>query len=721
MDSGHEKKHISLLWKVILSIFLGIFLGLFFGPSASILKPIGDGYILLMELAVLPYIASSLIHGVGSLHAKEAKKIILKCGLFFLVLWSIAFVFIYALAVLMPNPQLTVYHDRFQPHFFSEEFFRYIVPQNPFYDLTNNVVPAIAIFGLSIGISTVFIPQKKDLLAITEKVNHAMEKFLLLLAKLAPISIVSHLANAFGTVDFKNLLTLELYVLSYIAVVLFIVFITFPILLKNCLHISFKEIIRETKTTALVAFATGTPSVALPFIHTSIIKLTEGKHLSSEQTHSTIETVIPIGFTFAQIGNAMILFFLFFLSFYYRQPFLLSEKVLISIITIPLSIGSAPIPSNAMNFLIEKLHFPQEAIDLFNEATAITDHFQVLCSVLSIFVFSLLALFSYHGVLRWNKKKLFVELLGSFALLFGVVGLLRWSIPFQDRYQNLYGNLTIDKAISNPVSYKIVRDTKDWQKFKQSHSQIEKGNVLAKIMSKGQIRVGYDPDNMPFSYWNKHNQLVGFDIANAFALARDLDASLIFLPVSHKELSLQLSLGYFDIAMTSMIVDEKRLIDMTFAMTYDTQNNILIVPQNKASDYLDISKIAGNSDLKIGGLSLYRESAQRHFPNSQFIPIENNEPLIEGKVDVIFSSYQYGLVWCLNHPDFVVVDYGGNIGSKFFAYPIHRGDRSWWSFINDWQYLKYSSNFEQEQEQYWFEGITTKEKSTRKGWIDYLF
>lgn len=717
----HHKKHLSLALKVFLSILLGIVIGLVFGPGASFLKPIGDGYVMLMEAAVLPYIASSLIHGVGSLHKEEAKKILRRCSYFLLILWGIAFVFIYAVALLMPNPPVTIYNAEAQTRILSENFFTYLIPKNPFYDLTNNIVPAIAVFGLIVGISLIFIPQKKELLSLMERIDHAMEKLLLNLAKLAPLSIIAHLSYAFGTIEFKKLFILELYVLSYVAISLFIVFVTLPILLKHSLHVPYSRIFHEGKTIALVAFATGSPSVVLPFIHSAVVKLTADRELPKEESHATIQTVIPIGYTFAQIGNSMILFFLLFLSFFYRQPFLFLEKALISLITIPLSIGAAPIPSNAMNFLIENLKFPKEAIDLFNEATAITDHFQVLCSVVSILVFSLLALFSYFGILKWNKKKLFSELFFSFGILFAVIGIIRLSIPLKDRYKNLYNNLTVQESIRFPVPSILVEDMNHWIMFKQENRKITHLDPLASVMETGILRIGYDPNNIPFCYWNSKNELVGLDIANAYQLAKDLDCRIQFVPIDEKEISLQLDMGYFDLAMSSMIVDEKRLLEMTFTDSYDQQNNILIVPSNKVGDFVNLGDLKKKKNLIIGALSLYQDAVHRHFPSSKYIPVENNEPLIKGEVDAIFSSYQYARVWCLNHSGYSIVDYQGKIGQKFFAYPVKVGEDEWKSFLDSWLYLKESSSFEATQKRYWFEGISPGEESKRRGLLHYLF
>jgi ABC-type amino acid transport substrate-binding protein len=46
------------------------------------------------------------------------------------------------------------------------------------------------------------------------------------------------------------------------------------------------------------------------------------------------------------------------------------------------------------------------------------------------------------------------------------------------------------------------------------------------------LRVGYGYNVIPFSYFNTANELVGYDIAFAYALARDLSVDLVLVPIN---------------------------------------------------------------------------------------------------------------------------------------------------------------------------------------------
>jgi len=70
----------SLSTKVLIGLALGIASGIFFGEEAAFLKVIGDAFIQLLQMTVLPYVMVSLIVGLGGLSYHEAASLGRKCG-----------------------------------------------------------------------------------------------------------------------------------------------------------------------------------------------------------------------------------------------------------------------------------------------------------------------------------------------------------------------------------------------------------------------------------------------------------------------------------------------------------------------------------------------------------------------------------------------------------------------------------------------------------------
>ena len=94
---------LSLSGQVLLGLVLGIATGVFFGEAAASVQVVGDAFIRLLQMTVLPYIAVSLIRGVGGLDYATARELALKGGAVLLVTWAIALVFVVALPLSFPE------------------------------------------------------------------------------------------------------------------------------------------------------------------------------------------------------------------------------------------------------------------------------------------------------------------------------------------------------------------------------------------------------------------------------------------------------------------------------------------------------------------------------------------------------------------------------------------------------------------------------------------
>ena len=70
---------------------------------------------------------------------------------------------------------------------------------------------------------------------------------------------------------------------------------------------------------------------------------------------------------------------------------------------------------------------------------------------------------------------------------------------------------------------------------------------LQRVRARRTLRVGYQGDRLPFTFFNSSDQLVGFDIEMASQLARDLGVRLEFVPVTLETFEAQLASGEVDV------------------------------------------------------------------------------------------------------------------------------------------------------------------------------
>lgn len=703
----------SLGYQVLVAVLLGILSGLFFGPLTSALSPIGSAYTMLLQMAVLPYITFSLMHGLGSITPGLGKKIFKSGWPYLLILWAVMFALIYLLATLIPtslSPLIKSSDSNTLEVKFTNNFLTTLVPQNPFYDILNNIVPAVAIFGLISGIALMHVKKKEPLIDTLERINQMIEKILSWLGKIAPLGAFVYISIAFGTIHFEDLIKLEMFVFAFIFTSLFMTFWLLPTLIAALTPLSYKEALQALRSVCLLPFVTGLSTAAIPFLNSYLRKLSQ-KHETHVHFRETSQTVLPIAYSFGHIGNAMTLFLVLFLSYYYRHPFNGMEKMLISFLTIPLSIGSSTGNIGSILYLIKELGFPEGATEFYLEIKSFTYNFQVLMSIASVLTLILLTIYAYYGLIQVKWKHLTIRLASPLIAFTLVVLAFKAYIHPSDLYQNLYMKLTLAEALKNPIKAKILPGAPTDHLRTFSDPMVPE--VFTQILKSGVLRVGFYPNSIPYCYFNDKEELVGFDISYAYELARDLECDLEFVPFAFSELAHDINEGVFDIGMSSIIMSEERLLKMQFTFPYLEDDNVLVVPRAKKNQFLRLKDARADTTLKIGAGGAQIEIAKRNFPNAQIIDILSMSLLLNGEIDALLWSETSAVTWCLSHPDFVVIEYGNQIGKSFFGYPIRQHATDFGFFLNNWLTLKEQSGFKKEMEAYWIHGILPGKREPR--------
>ena len=156
---------LSLSTQVLIGLLAGILAGLFFGELVGSLKVVGDIFIKLLQMSILPYIMLSLICGLGRLTYDEAWALAKKCGMVLFVLWGVTIVMALVMPLSFPDWKTASY---FSSALVQEKqafnFLNLFIPSNPFYSLSNNLVPAVVVFSFAVGISLMGLKKKETLM-----------------------------------------------------------------------------------------------------------------------------------------------------------------------------------------------------------------------------------------------------------------------------------------------------------------------------------------------------------------------------------------------------------------------------------------------------------------------------------------------------------------------------------------------------------------------------
>jgi Na+/H+-dicarboxylate symporter len=690
--------HSKLGYQAFVAILLGIVAGLFFGPLCNVLRPIGDLFVFTLQIIVIPYIPSLLMHGLGSLSPELAKKLFKKGWFVLLLLWLSVLIVCYVMKILIPTPLASP----------SEDFSLEAVAALPggSTKVSNGIanlvffngVPIIALFSLIFGFAIMHLKEKDPLLSLLERINSSLERIIKWITIVAPIGIFAHVAYVMGTVNFDDLAKLQLYVVIIIVTALFLSIWALPMIVSCLTSIPYKELWREYKIVGFLPFATAIPTIALPYINNAMRRLADRKNLDLGTFKNTSQTIVPIGFGFAQIGNFLPLIFLFFLSFYYRHPLSGYEVIALPLLVTFFSFGIPQFSFIALPFLLSTLSLPESGFNLYAEISAITLNFQVLLSTVSMLSFTYLVALRYYGLLeiQWHRLMLHLSLMA--VALFSFVFIGKHFFHSQDNYHDLYYNLKMSKAIDSPPPVTVYKE-----RVPAPPSSLRIDYQLAKILNRGAIRVGYEPHSIPFCYLNNDGELVGYDIAFAYQLAKDLSVKLELVPVTYNQISGDLNSGYCDIIMSAIVIDEQRILTMQFSEAYLEDSDALVLSTKNMKKYSSIEDIEKDPNFKLGVTGAYRQVAATHFPHTT---------LIEGIIDDLalnkFDGYLWaGLqsyIWCLTKQNFTTSTYQGELGKKYFAYPMAENTQQFRNFLNEWMFLKQEQGFTHRQRQYWFLG-----------------
>jgi len=217
---------------------------------------------------------------------------------------------------------------------------------------------------------------------------------------------------------------------------------------------------------------------------------------------------------------------------------------------------------------------------------------------------------------------------------------------------------------------------------------------VEEIKKRGIVRVGYVADRLPFSYFNQHGELVGFDVEMAHTLAKELGVHLEFIPFQFDTLAQQLRENHFDIAMSGVPMVITYLKDMNFSDDYMDITFSLVVKDHRRREFATIEKIQRMKKLKFGipAVSAYfTDRIKEVTPQAEVISLNSIREFFESGdegVDALITGAEVGAAWTLLYPDFQVVVPEPIDVVLPLGYPIASGQQEWINLINRWIDLK---------------------------------
>lgn len=358
---------------------LGVILGLVFqfgGWDISWIKPLGDAFIRLIRMIVVPLVFISLVAGAASMgDLSRLGRISIKIACYYLGTTAIAVGIGLVFAnIFHPGMDLNLSTEALQAKEVSPpgivQTFLNIIPLNPVQALAEGNLLQLIFFAIFFGFALSSMGEAgKPLLNIFQTGNEVMIRITAAVMRLAPYGVCALIAYTVGKSGLQVLLPLiKLIGIMYLAALTHVCIVYFPVL-KYVGRISFVSYLKIMTQPLLIAFSTCSSAAALPANMAATERLGVPREISS--------FTIPLGTTVNMDGAAIYLgLATVFVAQIYGIDLTFSAQLTVLLIALLASIGSVGVPAAALvviSMVFAQVHLPMEGIALVAGVDRILD------------------------------------------------------------------------------------------------------------------------------------------------------------------------------------------------------------------------------------------------------------------------------------------------------------------------------------------------------------
>ena len=681
--SSQARKRPSLFSLIVTGFVVGVASGLFFGEYTAGLQVVGDIYVGLLQMTVLPYIVFALIGSIGRLSLTDGKRLALHAVSVLAILWAIGCVTVGLTAFSFPSIETGAFFSTslLEPAE-GVDLVELFVPSNPFRSLADNIAPAVVVFCILFGVALVGVRGKEDLLKVCDTIVATLSRVTNFIVAVSPIGIFAISATAAGTLTLHEFGRLQAYLLAFTLSVVLLTFWVLPMLIAACTPFRYRDILAASKNALFTAFVVGSLFVVIPMLAEGVRQLIEKYQKEGVDTAIHPEFVIPLGYPFPHLGKVLTLIFIPFAAWFYGQPMAFADYPVFLGTGLVLSFGKV---TTTIPFLLDMEKLPSDIFQLFLLSSVFAGRFSDLIGGMHLMAFTTLTTCAMAGLIKVKRIKLITLVVVAVLLGGGMVGSARIILAHYsdgtDRNARVIAGMEL---VSTPVPATVhKRSAPNPAPLKPGQSRLER------IQEQGVIRVGFNRDDLPFSYFNADGELVGLDIDMAHALAGDMGVRIDFVPFRLPFLAEQLEDDHFDIAMSGLGVTGRRATKLWLSQPYMEATMALVVRDHDREVFSDIEKIKRLPSFGLGILSgsFFREQILDSVPRANIVELWSVSQFFESPpehLDALLTSAEGGSAWTLLYPEYQVVNPLPRRPRLPLAFPYGGPDPEFENFLDAW-------------------------------------
>jgi Na+/H+-dicarboxylate symporter len=697
--------------RILIGLLAGIAVGVFLGDDVAPIKILADGFIMLLQMTVLPYVTISIVSSLGGLDQAQAKRLGLRAGAVLVGLWLIALLYCFLLPLVFPDIKTASFFTATMlGSGESFDFLRLFIPSNPFASLANGVVPAIVLFSVVLGVAIMGLERKQVLLDVLTVARTAVARVTRFVIRLTPYGIFAIAAHTAGTLRLDQFEYIQVYLLSYVVVALVLALWVLPALVSAFTPIRYREIIRSTRDALVTAFMAGDLFIVLPSLTEACKELLERHYMTDVETRNVPDVVVPASFNFPHTGKLLSLSFVLFAGWFSDAVISITQYPHLAFSGLFTFFGS---PNVAVPFLLDLFRIPADTYQLFLATGLVNGRFGALVAASHTIVMGLLGTAAVVGAIRprWPRVLRYVSItlaitmvaIGGMRLLFG-----EFFRPEFEGSEAVYGmSGLIEHSPSVTLTELPLPSERD-----------SSASIIGDIGRRHVLRVGVLAKHLPFAFHNGNGELVGFDVDMAHILAQDLGVTPEFYLMDVDTLPDLLAHGTIDIAMTGLVVTPDRAAGMSLSRSYLDQTLAFVVRDHLRHDFSSWSSIRelGPVRVAIPNIPYYIRAVRDRAPELQLEVVDEVGQIMDdlGFYEALVLTAERGSVITLLHPQYAAVVPEPDLVRTPLAYPLARRDREWTDWVNAWIELKQKDGTVDALYRHWILGQGAAE--TRPRW-----
>ena len=370
---------------IIIAMIIGVVVGVFMGEDATMFKPLGDLFIQLIKMLVVPLVFVSIVSGAAALGETKSAGLVGGLSIGYMIVTTIISIVVALLLGVIFEPGANVGADGMAAISAASEgvtesaapvtagFWDTVIgmiPENPIAALTTGNILQIIVFGLffGFGISALATEKRRK---VCDGLNTILEALIWCIGKVmyvAPFGVFGLIADATGTFGFDilmqvaNVLWLDLIAVAIIGLGLY------PLTVALFSRVPLKTYFRAMVKPQVVSFSTASSLATLPVNMEACDAMGVSKQTSG--------FVLPLGATINMSGNAIYyaLLAVFFAQFY-GIDLGMAEYVSITVVCALGAIGQAGVPGPTLlaAAVLVAAGIPLEGLPLFYALDRIFD------------------------------------------------------------------------------------------------------------------------------------------------------------------------------------------------------------------------------------------------------------------------------------------------------------------------------------------------------------